>query len=48
MECKDNKDVETRKEAVMEWGTCNDWNEALMMREKRKRKRQKWQRKYTC
>jgi hypothetical protein len=22
----------------MEWGTCNDWNEALMMREKWKSK----------
>ncbi len=39
MECKDNKDAKTRKEVVMEWGTCDDQNEALMMREKRKSKR---------
>jgi hypothetical protein len=38
MECKDNKDAKTRKEATMEWGTCIDWNEALIMRGKKKNK----------
>ncbi len=38
MECKDNKDIETRKEVAKEWGTCDDQNEALVMKEKRKSK----------
>lgn len=38
MECKDNKDIETRKEVVVEQGTCDDQSEALTMKEKKKKK----------